>query len=107
VIALMYRMPTEAYPVLLLAMAIGTPVLSLVGAVGAALTVGARRGGILVPLLVLPLYIPILIFGVSAVDAALTGLPVRPHLLLLGAMLLAALPLAPWAAAGALRQAVE
>lgn len=107
VIALMYAMPAEAYPVLLAAMALGTPSLSLIGSVGAALTVGARRGGILVPLLVLPLYIPILIFGVAAVDAALAGLPVRPHLLLLGAMLLAALPLAPWAAAGAVRQAVD
>lgn len=107
VIALMYAMPAEAYPVLLGAMALGTPTLSLVGAVGAALTVGARRGGILIPLLVLPLYIPVLIFGVAGVDAVLAGFPVRPHLLLLGAMLLAALPLAPWAAAGALRQAVR
>jgi heme exporter protein B len=107
VIALMYAMPAAAYPVLLLAMALGTPSLSLIGSIGAALTVGARRAGILIPLLVLPLYIPILIFGVAAVDAALAGLPVRPHLLLLGALLLAALPLAPWAAAGALRQAVD
>jgi heme exporter protein B len=107
VIALMYAMPVEVYPALIAAMALGTPSLSLIGAVGAALTVGARRGGILIPLLVLPLYIPVLIFGVAAADAALAGLAVRPHLLLLGAMLLAALPLAPWAAAGALRQAVE
>ena len=107
VIAAMYAMPGAAYPVLLGAMILGTPSLSLLGAVGAALTVGARRGGILIPLLVLPLYIPVLIFGVAAVDAVLAGLPVRPHLLLLGAILLAALPLAPWAAAAALRQAVE
>ena len=105
VIALMYTMPGPAYPVLLVAMALGTPSLSLIGAVGAALTVGARRGGVLVPLLVLPLYIPVLIFGVGAVDAALAGMPVRPHLLLLGALLLGALALAPWAAGAALRQA--
>ena len=89
------------------AMLLGTPSLSLIGAIGAALTLGARRGGVLVPLLVLPLYVPTLIFGVLAVDAALAGLPARPHLLLLGALLLAALPLAPVAAAAALRQAVE
>jgi heme exporter protein B len=106
-IAVMYAMPAGAYGVLLAAMALGTPTLSLLGAVGAALTLGARRGGVLIPLLVLPLYIPVLIFGVSAVDAALAGLSPRPHLLLLGALLLAALPLAPWAAAAALRQAVE
>ena len=107
IIGLLYAMPAEAYGVLLAAMALGTPTLSLIGAVGAALALGARRGGVLIPLLVLPLYIPVLIFGVAAVDAALTGLAVRPHLLLLGALLLAALPLAPWAAAAALRQALE
>src|SRR3546814_11014757 len=77
--------------VLLLAMLLGTPTLSLVGAVGAALTLGARRGGVLIPLLVLPLYVPALIFGVGATDAALQGLTARPHLLLLGAVLLAML----------------
>lgn len=106
VIGVMYAMPAEAYIVLVTAMALGTPTMSLIGAVGAALTLGARRGGVLIPLLVLPLYIPVLIFGVSAVDAVLAGMPVRPHLLMLGALLLAALPLAPWAAAAALRQAM-
>jgi len=105
-IGIMYGLPVDGYPVLLVAMALGTPTLSLIGAVGAALTVGAKRGGVLIPLLVLPLYIPVLIFGVSAVDAVLAGMSARPHLLLLGALLLAALPLAPWAAAGAVRQAV-
>lgn len=105
-IGIMYGLPADGYPVLLAAMALGTPTLSLIGAVGAALTIGAKRGGVLIPLLVLPLYIPVLIFGVSAVDAVLAGLSARPHLLLLGALLLAALPLAPWAAAGAVRQAV-
>lgn len=107
VIALMYGLPAEGYGVLLGAMALGTPTLSLLGAVGAALTLGARRGGVLIPLLVLPLYIPVLIFGVSAVDASLAGLGARPQLLLMGAGLLAALALAPWAAAAALRQAME
>lgn len=106
-IGLMYAMPAEAYLPLMAAMALGTPSLSLIGSVGAALTLGARRGGVLIPLLVLPLYIPVLIFGISAVDAVLAGVSARPHLMLLGAMLLAGLTLAPWAAAAALRQALE
>ena len=107
VLAILLNLPAAGYPALLAAMALGTPSLSLVGAVGAALSLGARRGGVLMSLLVLPLYIPVLIFGVAAVDAAAMGLDVRPHLLFLGAILAAALPLAPWAAAAALRQAVE
>jgi heme exporter protein B len=107
VLAIFLNMPADGYWVLLAAMALGTPSLSLIGAVGAALSLGARRGGVLMSLLVLPLYIPILIFGVAAVDAALLGLTVRPNLLFIGAILAAALPLAPWAAAAALRQAVE
>ncbi|MCK5274798.1 MAG: heme exporter protein CcmB, partial [Alphaproteobacteria bacterium] len=78
-----------------------------IGAVGAALTLGARRGGVLISLLVLPLYIPVLIFAVAAVDAAITDLSTRPHMLILGAMLAAALPLAPWAAAAALRHGLR
>ena len=93
----------EAYGALLMAMAVGTPSLSLVGAIGAALTVGIRRGGVLLSLLVLPLYIPILIFGVGAIDAAVVGLGGSAHLFVLAAILAAALPLAPWAIAGALR----
>lgn len=106
-LAVFMNMPAEGFPVLMATMLLGTPVSSLIGAVGAALTLGARRGGILVSLLVLPLYIPLLIFGVSAVDAAIAGLTVRPHLLLLGAMLAAAIPLTTWAAAAALRQSSE
>jgi heme exporter protein B len=87
-------------------MALGTPSLSLIGSIGAALSLGARRGGVLMSLLVLPLYIPVLIFGVAAVDAAIMGMSAEPHLLFLGAILAAALPLAPWTAAAALRQAV-
>jgi heme exporter protein B len=106
-IAVLYNLSASGFLVLVAAMALGTPVLSLVGAIGAALTLGARRGGVLIPLLILPLYIPVLIFGVAAVNAAGAGLPARPHLMLLGALLLAGLPLAPWACATALRQALE
>ena len=107
VLAVLLNLPAAGYPVLLAAMALGTPSLSLIGAIGAALSLGARRGGVLMSLLVLPLYIPVLIFGVAAVDAATMGMSARPHLLFLGAILAAALPLAPWAAAAALRQAAE
>ena len=105
-LAVLLNLPASGYPVLLAAMALGTPSLSLIGAIGAALSLGARRGGVLMSLLVLPLYIPVLIFGVAAVDAATMGLTAQPHLLFLGAILAAALPLAPLAAAAALRQAV-
>lgn len=107
ILAALMNMPGEGYLTLIAAMAIGTPTLSLVGAVGAALTLGARRGGVLISLLVLPLYIPILIFAVAAVDASITDLTTRPHLLILGAMLAAAVPLAPWAAAAALRHSLR
>ncbi len=106
VLAVALRLPVDGFLVLVAVMVIGTPTLSLIGAVGAALTLGARRSGVLISLLVLPLYIPILIFGVAAIDAGIAGFTARPHLLILGAMLLAALPLAPWAAATALRQAL-
>ena len=89
------------------ALLLGTPTLSLIGAVGAALILGSRRGGVLLSLLVLPLYIPILIFGVSAVDAAIFDQAVRPHMLFLGALLVGSLALTPWAAAAGLRQALE
>ncbi len=106
-LALLLHLPASGYGALILGMALGTPSLSLIGAVGAALTLGARRGGVLLSLLILPLYIPILIFGVAACEAAVEGLNARPHLLLLAAFLTAAIPLCPWAAAGALRQSVE
>ncbi len=106
-LAFLLRLPAPGVGVLATALALGGPALTLVGAVGAALTLGARRGAVLLPLLVLPLYVPILIFGVGAVDAASAGLPANPQLLLLGAYLLVAIPLAPWAGAAALRIAVE
>ncbi|MEE8187918.1 MAG: heme exporter protein CcmB [Kiloniellales bacterium] len=106
-IALLYNMDSAGLAMLILAMALGSPSLSLIGAVGAALTLGARRGGVLIPLLVLPLNVPVLIFGVGAIDAALAGLAARPHLLILGAILLVSLAVAPLAGAAALRQAME
>lgn len=107
VLALVLHFDTAGYPALIAAMLLGTPVLSLIGAIGAALTLGARRAGVLLSLLVLPLYIPVLIFGVAASEAAALGLESRPHLLLLAALFAASLALAPWAAAAALRQALE
>jgi heme exporter protein B len=106
-LGLLLHLDLAGYPALILGMALGTPILSLLGAIGAALSLGARRGGVLLSLMVLPLYIPVLIFGVAAVEAESAGLAARPHLLLLAALLLAALALVPFAAAGALRQAVE
>ena len=106
-LAFLLRLPAPAIGVLVLALALGGPALTLVGAVGAALTLGARRGAVLLPLLVMPLYVPILIFGVGGVDAAAMGLSAQPHLLLLAAYLLAAITLAPWAGAAALRLALE
>lgn len=106
-LGLLLHLDLAGYPALILGMALGTPILSLLGAIGAALSLGARRGGVLLSLMVLPLYIPVLIFGVAAVEAESAGLTARPHLLLLAALLLAALALVPFAAAGALRQAVE
>jgi len=101
------QLETEAYGVMVLALLIGTPTLSLVGSMGAALVLGSRRGGVLIALLILPLYIPILIFGVGAIDAAINSLAVKPHLLLLGAMFTGALALCPWATSAALRLAAE
>jgi len=105
--AVILGMDAAGYPALVLALVLGTPTLSLIGGLGAALTLGARRAGALLALLVLPLYIPVLIFGVAAVDAATAGLAPGPHLAILGALLLAAIPLCPWATAAALRQALE
>ncbi|MGQ0662299.1 MAG: heme exporter protein CcmB [Pseudomonadota bacterium] len=103
---LLLNLPGDGYLMLWLSLLLGTPTLSLIGAVGAGLTLGARRGGVLLPLLVLPLYIPVLVFGVAAVEAAITGLAARPHLLALGGLLALGLPLAPVATAAALRHGV-
>jgi heme exporter protein B len=106
-LALLLNMGADGLWALVAALALSTPTLSLIGAVGAGLILGARRGGMLLSLLVLPLYIPILIFGVAAVDAAVAGFSVRPQFLVLAGLLLAALALAPWAGAAAVRQALE
>ncbi|GHD43021.1 heme exporter protein B [Thalassobaculum fulvum] len=106
-LAVTLDLPAAAYPALMAGLLLGTPTVSLLGTVGAALVVGARRAGVLVALIVLPLTIPVLIFGVAAVEAGSAGLETRPHLLLLAALLAGAVPLAPLAAGAALRQAVE
>jgi len=106
-LAVLMQLPPDAIAPLALALLLGTPTLTLVGSIGAALLIGARRGSVLIALLVLPLYIPVLIFGVSAVEGAVMGLSGRPQFLILGAMLLAALALAPFATAAALRLALE
>ena len=106
-IGVQYDLPADALLVLAAALLLGTPVLSLIGAIGAALTLGLRAGYVLVPLLVLPLTVPVLIFGASAVDAAMAGMAVGPHLSLLGAVLVVAAFFAPWAAAVAVRIALE
>ncbi len=107
IIAVMLNMDENAISVLVYGLLLGTPTLSLIGSVGAGLSLGARRAGLLMALLVLPLFIPVLIFGVGVIDAATNSFPVRPYLLLLAAMLAAAIPLAPWAASAAVKQAVS
>lgn len=103
VAAALLNLPVEAWGAAALALALGSALLSVLGTAGAALTLGARRGGVLLPLLVLPLAIPVMIFGAAAIEAAATGLEARPYLLLEGALLALALPLAPLAAGAALR----
>ena len=106
-LAIMLGLPMAALPVLALALALATPALSLIGAAGAALALGARRGGALISVLVMPLFVPVLIFATAAVEAAAFGLTPRPHLLLLASALALALPLGLVAGAAALRQAID
>ncbi len=106
-LAEMLGMPVAAQPTLLLTILIGTPVLSLIGAIGVALTVGLRKGGIILSLLVLPLYVPILIFAASAVENAAMGLEVSTQLNMLLAFLLLSMSLSPWATAAALRMSAS
>lgn len=103
VLGAMLALPVEVLPILVASLAIGTPALSLIGAVGAAVTVGVRRGGLLLSILVLPLYIPTLVFGARAVDSALVALNPVPALALLGVISLIAMAVTPFAAAAALR----
>ena len=106
-IALQYDLPSSLYGVLALSLLLGTPVLSLIGAIGAALTLGLRGGGVLLSLLVLPLYVPVLIMGAGSLEMAAAGMGGQAQLLLLGAMLVVAAAFAPWAISAALRISSE
>ncbi len=106
-LALQFDLPSDATNVLLVSLLLGTPTLSLIGAIMSALTLGARGSGVLLALLVLPLYIPVLVFGAASVHASASGLGVSAHFSLLGAIFVLALFLSPWAAAWALRISVE
>lgn len=105
-LGLMLGLPIGTIPVLLVSLLLGTPILSLLGAVGAALTVGLKRGGLLLALLILPLYIPVLILGSGALQAALQGLPAVGHLLWLASLTALAVTLAPFAIAAGLKISV-
>jgi heme exporter protein B len=107
VLGLQFGMSFQGLWVLVIVLLLGTPILSMIGAIGAALTLGLRGGGVLVSLLVLPLCIPVLIFGTGAVDAVNTGMSITPHVALLAAMFLLALVFSPWVTAQALRISME
>jgi heme exporter protein B len=107
VLGLQFDLDTSALGILVVALLLGTPLLSLIGAIGAALTLGVRGGGVLLSLLVLPLYIPALIFGAGAVEAHISGLGASGHLSLLAALLALAVFFAPWATTAALRISLE
>ena len=107
ILALLLNMSTDGLVILIVSLLLGTPILSLIGAVGAALTVGLRRGGALIALLVLPLYVPVLIFGVGAVEGAVLDVGVYANLSILAGGLAGALALGPVAAAAALRMTLE
>lgn len=107
VLGIQFDLDTGALGILVVALLLGTPLLSLIGAIGAALTLGVRGGGVLLSLLVLPLYVPALIFGAGAVEAHISGLGAGGHLSLLAALLALAVFFAPWATTAALRIALE
>jgi heme exporter protein B len=107
VLGIQFDLDAEALGILVVALLLGTPLLSLIGAIGAALTLGVRGGGVLLSLLVLPLYVPALIFGAGAVEAHISGLGAGGHLSLLAALLALAVFFAPWATTAALRIALE
>ena len=106
-LAVFLGLPEPSIGILLLTLLLGTPVLSLIGAIGVALTVGLRRGGMILSLLVLPLYVPVLIFASNAVSMAGSGLPVTAQINILIAILLFTLVLAPWPTAAALRMSIN
>ncbi len=106
-LGLQFDLPVESLGVLILTLLMGTPVLSLIGAIGAALTLGVRGGGVLLSLLVLPLFVPVLVFGAGAVESQIAGLGIEAHVSILMALLLPAAALSPLACAVALRIALE
>jgi len=106
-VAMMFFLPESAYFSLIVSLLLGTPTLSLMGGIGAALTVGLRKGGVLISLLVLPLYIPVLIFGAGTVQAGAMGLPIQGYIALLAAILVFSLMLAPFAIVAALKISVR
>ncbi|SPW25490.1 Cytochrome c-type biogenesis protein CcmB [Edwardsiella tarda] len=106
-VALLLSFNVATWQAVALTLLLGTPTLSFIGAIGVALTVGLRKGGVLLSLLVLPLYIPVLIFATSAIDAASMGMPIGGYLAILGAMLAGSMTLAPFAAAAALRVSIQ
>ena len=106
-LALQFSLDPAAIGILLVSLLIGTPLLSMIGAIGAALTVGLRGGGALVALMVLPLYVPVLIFGAGAVEASAAGLGAQAHLSVLGALFVLAVVFSPWVVATALRISLE
>jgi len=106
-LAIFLGMPTQSIGILLLTLLLGTPVLSLIGAIGVALTVGLRRGGMILSLLVLPLYVPVLIFAGNAVEMAASGLPINAQINILISILFMALVLAPWPTAAALKMSIN
>jgi heme exporter protein B len=107
VLGIQFGLPGEALLILVVSLAIGTPILSLLGSIGAALTLGLRGGGVLITLLILPLYVPVLIFGAGAVEGAMSGTGSEAHLSLLGAFLVMSLLIAPWISSLALKISVE
>jgi heme exporter protein B len=102
-----FGLSSDTLLILFVSLLIGTPILSLIGAIGAALTLGVRGGGVLIALLILPLYIPVLIFGAGAVEANISGMSSHANLYLLGAFLMVSLVFAPWATSAALRISLE
>ncbi len=107
-VGLFYHLPFESIKVMMLVLLLGTPVLSMLGAIAAALTLGLRGGGVLVSLLVLPLYIPVLVYGAGAISTSMVeGLSIQPYLLLLFAFMLLAVIFSPWATAAAIKISIE
>ncbi|HET6892528.1 MAG TPA: heme exporter protein CcmB [Pyrinomonadaceae bacterium] len=107
ILGLQFGLSQDTLFILVVSLLLGTPILALIGSIGAALTLGLRAGGVLISLLVLPLYIPVLIFGSGAVDASITGSSAQANLSLLGALLVLSFVFAPWGTAAALRISLE